>query len=162
MDRLVFDGQAGRFRKPVKRRAVGGVTDELHGVARAGQLEADPDRHVLDVDAGQRLRQRQAIEEFLLAEPIAGLDEFAQQKRIDVVAFWLRRVARLVPALLLVLAAVAILGPGLFPKANIPTELTFTGLYLSNFTRIAWTPPVLVGTRLYIRDRRNMMAVDLG
>lgn len=28
-------------------------------------------------------------------------------------------------------------------------------------SRIAWTPPVLVGTRLYIRDRRSMMAVDL-
>lgn len=29
-------------------------------------------------------------------------------------------------------------------------------------TSLAWTPPALVGTRLYIRDRRNMMAVDLG
>jgi outer membrane protein assembly factor BamB len=29
-------------------------------------------------------------------------------------------------------------------------------------TRLSWTPPVLVGTRLYIRDRRTMMAVDLG
>ena len=29
-------------------------------------------------------------------------------------------------------------------------------------SRLSWTPPVLVGTRLYIRDRRNMMAVDLG
>jgi outer membrane protein assembly factor BamB len=29
-------------------------------------------------------------------------------------------------------------------------------------TSIAWTPPVLVGTRLYIRDRKSMMAVDLG
>lgn len=29
-------------------------------------------------------------------------------------------------------------------------------------TSLAWTPPVLVGSRLYIRDRRNMMAVDLG
>ena len=28
--------------------------------------------------------------------------------------------------------------------------------------RIAWTPPALVGTRLYIRDRRTMMAVELG
>jgi outer membrane protein assembly factor BamB len=28
-------------------------------------------------------------------------------------------------------------------------------------TRLSWTPPVLVGTRLYIRDRRTMMAVDL-
>jgi len=29
-------------------------------------------------------------------------------------------------------------------------------------SRLAWTPPVLVGTRLYLRDRRTMMAVDLG
>ena len=29
-------------------------------------------------------------------------------------------------------------------------------------THLSWTPPVLVGTRLYIRDRRSMMAVDLG
>lgn len=29
-------------------------------------------------------------------------------------------------------------------------------------THLSWTPPALVGTRLYIRDRRNMMAVDLG
>jgi hypothetical protein len=29
-------------------------------------------------------------------------------------------------------------------------------------TSLAWTPPVLVGTRLYIRDRRTLMAVDLG
>ncbi len=28
-------------------------------------------------------------------------------------------------------------------------------------TNLSWTPPVLVGTRLYIRDRKNMMAVDL-
>jgi outer membrane protein assembly factor BamB len=29
-------------------------------------------------------------------------------------------------------------------------------------TSLAWTPPTLVGTRLYLRDRRDMMAVDLG
>ena len=29
-------------------------------------------------------------------------------------------------------------------------------------TSLAWTPPVLVGSRLYMRDRRNMMAVELG
>ena len=28
-------------------------------------------------------------------------------------------------------------------------------------SEIAWTPPVLVGTRLYMRDRRSMVAVDL-
>ena len=29
-------------------------------------------------------------------------------------------------------------------------------------TELAWTPPALVGTRLYLRDRRTLMAVDLG
>jgi outer membrane protein assembly factor BamB len=29
-------------------------------------------------------------------------------------------------------------------------------------TSIAWTPPVLVGTKLYIRDRKSIMAVELG
>ena len=28
-------------------------------------------------------------------------------------------------------------------------------------TRLSWTPPVLVGSRVYIRDRKTMMAVDL-
>jgi hypothetical protein len=29
-------------------------------------------------------------------------------------------------------------------------------------TSLSWTPPALVGTKLYIRDRRNMTAVELG
>jgi outer membrane protein assembly factor BamB len=29
-------------------------------------------------------------------------------------------------------------------------------------SNVAWTPPSLVGTRLYLRDRRSMMAVELG
>ena len=29
-------------------------------------------------------------------------------------------------------------------------------------TNLSWTPPVLVGTQLFIRDRKTMMAVDLG
>ena len=29
-------------------------------------------------------------------------------------------------------------------------------------TSLAWTPPVLVGSRLYLRDRRSMLMVDLG
>ena len=37
-------------------------------------------------------------------------------------------------------------------------RITAKAPLLSN---LSWTPPVLVGTRLYIRDRRNMMAVDL-
>jgi outer membrane protein assembly factor BamB len=27
---------------------------------------------------------------------------------------------------------------------------------------LAWTPPTLVGTKLYVRDRKNVMAVELG
>jgi outer membrane protein assembly factor BamB len=29
-------------------------------------------------------------------------------------------------------------------------------------SRLSWTPPVLVGTRLYLRDRASLMAVELG
>jgi outer membrane protein assembly factor BamB len=29
-------------------------------------------------------------------------------------------------------------------------------------SRLSWTPPALVGSRLYIRDRRDLMSVDLG
>ena len=29
-------------------------------------------------------------------------------------------------------------------------------------SKLAWTPPTLVGTRLYVRDRREMVALDLG
>jgi hypothetical protein len=29
-------------------------------------------------------------------------------------------------------------------------------------TSMAWTPPVLVGTRLYLRDRKSILAVELG
>ena len=32
----------------------------------------------------------------------------------------------------------------------------------SLLTHLSWTPPVLVGTRVYLRDRRSLMAVDLG
>ena len=29
-------------------------------------------------------------------------------------------------------------------------------------THLSWTPPALVGTKLYLRDRTSMMAVELG
>ena len=29
-------------------------------------------------------------------------------------------------------------------------------------TENAWTPPTLVGTKLYVRDRKNIVALDLG
>jgi hypothetical protein len=32
----------------------------------------------------------------------------------------------------------------------------------SALENIAWTPPTLVGTRLYVRDRKTMMALELG
>ena len=33
---------------------------------------------------------------------------------------------------------------------------------ISIIQHLSWTPPTLSGTRLYIRDRRNLMALDLG
>jgi hypothetical protein len=43
-----------------------------------------------------------------------------------------------------------------------PTE---TGLEVhartEALTENAWTPPTLVGSRLYIRDRKNVLALDL-
>jgi hypothetical protein len=27
---------------------------------------------------------------------------------------------------------------------------------------LAWTPPTLVGTRLYVRDQKTLIALDLG
>lgn len=38
-------------------------------------------------------------------------------------------------------------------------KITATAPLLS---RLSWTPPVVVGTRAYLRDRRSLMAVDLG
>ena len=29
-------------------------------------------------------------------------------------------------------------------------------------THLSWTPPALVGTKLYVRDRKNIMTVELG
>jgi hypothetical protein len=36
--------------------------------------------------------------------------------------------------------------------------LSMTGL----LKKTAWTPPTLVGTRLYVRDRTSLVALDLG
>ncbi|MPY88163.1 MAG: hypothetical protein GEU99_09590 [Luteitalea sp.] len=29
-------------------------------------------------------------------------------------------------------------------------------------TKVAWTPPSLAGTRLYVRDRKQLVALELG
>jgi outer membrane protein assembly factor BamB len=43
-----------------------------------------------------------------------------------------------------------------------PTPKDFTiSAKASLLTSLSWTPPTLVGTRLYMRDRKTMMAVDL-
>jgi outer membrane protein assembly factor BamB len=45
------------------------------------------------------------------------------------------------------------------------TTLTPTGLQVhqeaSITTKLSWTAPTLIGTRLYIRDRRSLVAIDL-
>jgi hypothetical protein len=49
----------------------------------------------------------------------------------------------------LALAEATVEGLNVLAKAEILTEN-------------AWTPPTLVGTKLYLRDRRNILALDLG
>lgn len=42
-----------------------------------------------------------------------------------------------------------------------PTGFTISAT-ASLLTNLSWSPPTLVGTKLYIRDRKNLMAVELG
>ncbi|ETN79382.1 hypothetical protein NECAME_18132 [Necator americanus] len=49
------------------------------GATPAQQPVPDPDRHVFHVDAGQRLRDCETVEKIFFADPVAILDEFAQQ-----------------------------------------------------------------------------------
>ncbi len=47
--------------------------------APAEQTVADPDRHVFDVDARQCLRNGEAVQKIFFTDPVAILDEFAQE-----------------------------------------------------------------------------------
>jgi peptidoglycan/LPS O-acetylase OafA/YrhL len=49
--------------------------------------------------------------------------------------FWWRRAVRLLPALLLMLAGVALVAPLFFPDANVLAELLLSGFYLSNISQ---------------------------
>jgi hypothetical protein len=42
-----------------------------------------------------------------------------------------------------------------------PTALTVQSK-VQLLTRVAWTPPVLAGTTLYVRDRKTLMALKVG
>ncbi len=73
---------------------------------------------------------------FLITSLLAT--EFDNHGQISYFRFWARRLARLYPALLLMLVVFAITAPFLFPEADVLAELTLTGLYLSDYT-IAFT-----------------------
>lgn len=66
--------------------------------------------------------------------------EWQRTRRIDVVAFWGRRARRLLPALLAMVAAVAVTAPGLLPSAELPplrTDAWATLLYVNNWQMIS-------------------------
>jgi hypothetical protein len=57
--------------------------DRAPGAAHA---IADPDRHVGDVDAGQRLADRKSAQEFVLGEPAMPLHELPEQPAAEAAA----------------------------------------------------------------------------
>lgn len=65
------------------------------------------------------------------------LEERAAAGRIDLGAFYLRRAARLLPALLLVLAVFAVVG-SLLHAGRLWSSVLYSGLYLGNWGHIVW------------------------
>jgi peptidoglycan/LPS O-acetylase OafA/YrhL len=64
---------------------------------------------------------------------------------IAVGKFWWRRAVRLVPALLLMLAGVALLMPVFFPGKDIWAEVILSGLYVSNISQAIARVPEVTG-----------------
>lgn len=71
--------------------------------------------------------------------------EVARTGSVDLKSFWTRRVARLMPTLALMLAAFVLLSPLLFPQADLLAEVGFSLFYLSNYSRVLWESPDLMG-----------------
>jgi peptidoglycan/LPS O-acetylase OafA/YrhL len=73
------------------------------------------------------------------------LTELEDSGRLDIPKFWWRRVVRLVPALLLMLAGVALLMPRFFPGKDVLTEVLLSGFYVSNISQVVAQLPEVTG-----------------
>jgi len=78
------------------------------------------------------------------------VDEIDATGRIDLVRFYLRRLLRLAPALLLFLAAYVLIAPWLWPQFSFLLHLrdaALAGFYLSDYSQAFWhDPKVLIHT----------------
>lgn len=80
---------------------------------------------------------------YLITTLLVG--EIERTGTIAVRAFWWRRLVRLLPAMLLMLACVALVMPALFPDHAVLTEMLFSGFYISNLTHVLLDLPQVTG-----------------
>lgn len=78
------------------------------------------------------------------------VDEIDATGRIDLLRFYLRRLLRLAPALLLFLAAYLLVAPSLWPQLSLLLhirDVALAGFYLSDYAQAFWSnPKVLIHT----------------
>ena len=78
------------------------------------------------------------------------VNEIDATGRIDLWKFYLRRLLRLAPALLLLLAAYLVIAPSLWPQVDFMSHLrdaALAGFYLSDYSQAFWhNPKVLIHT----------------
>jgi peptidoglycan/LPS O-acetylase OafA/YrhL len=78
------------------------------------------------------------------------IDEFGVTGRVDLRRFYLRRLLRLAPPLLLFLAAYVLIAPWLWPQFDVSSHVRDAGLaalYLSDYSQAFWhNPKVLIHT----------------
>ena len=78
------------------------------------------------------------------------VDEIDSTGRIDLLRFYLRRLLRLTPALLLMLAAYLLIAPSLWPQLDLMSHVRDAALvafYLSDYSQALWhNPKVLIHT----------------
>jgi peptidoglycan/LPS O-acetylase OafA/YrhL len=73
------------------------------------------------------------------------LDEFAAHRRIDLLKFYVRRLLRLTPPLLLLLAAYLVAAPLIWPQYGLWSHISDASLailYLSDYGRAFWSAPL--------------------
>jgi peptidoglycan/LPS O-acetylase OafA/YrhL len=71
--------------------------------------------------------------------------EIGRTGGVDLKAFWGRRLARLYPMLVLVLAVFLLVAPVLFPAADLASEIGVSLFYLSDYSAVFWDTPDFMG-----------------
>src|SRR3546814_17061866 len=69
-------------------------------------------------------------------------DEYRRYGRIDLKTFYARRMARLAPALLLLLAVHLMIAPWVWPGHDLPADAVLTAVYVRDYTT-TFDPPTI-------------------